>query len=108
MKANEFVKEVGWDVARRSLDLSSDVAFYIDMKLRLAMYQSDDGSEAKSDFYYTFNRKDLERLIESHDIVANLDRKQLFVLGRQLGTSSRSMRIIQAFKDVEACNEKPQ
>lgn len=101
MEASKFIADMGLDRARHLANEAGEKHAYYNTTLR----QWQQFSKPDGDLIYL---PDLKRLIESHDIVTNLDRKQLFILGSQLGTSIRSMRIIQAFKDVAACSKKPQ
>ena len=119
MKANEFVKKVGWDLAK---ELADECPSYCNYLHENGFYQI---SEA-----WQLNEKhvlvsDLKRLVESYDYVQIHGYEQSKEIVDDapsdnvyyswlLGTSGVKDKTVhigtlrKAIADVEACNEKPQ
>lgn len=122
MKATEFVKEFGWDWANEILMESHNCGLYVDANINVTCHQMMDAPEQYKDGGYVFHREDLERLVESYElvgihgyesskeIVANApsdDHFYSWALGDS-GVRDKTVNIGElrkAIADVEACHE---
>ncbi|MHA3117293.1 hypothetical protein E0H86_07350 [Acinetobacter sp. ANC 4635] len=103
MKANEFVKNFGWDEARiftNSYAGDIDTAFKF-LKVKDKSIQMNDGS-----IEYDFHIDDLKRLVESHELVfehGSIDRARKYADSPYTAPEIKVV-LDQAIADVESCS----
>lgn len=103
MKANEFVKKYGVGRAKVLLVESIGCGLYVDANYRITLYLIDEPRKS-DDIDFIIHRYELERLVESHELVESFNglemAKQFFDENVEC---SDSERLKQAIADVEAC-----
>lgn len=110
MKANEFVKKFGWEVAKDTVKNCPPMGFLSNPFIK------DNGACVRvlttpSDFEVQFH-KDLKHLVESHELVESyggLFEAKVYADSeyRSLSVPQITKRLKQAILDVESCNENP-
>ncbi|WP_353171300.1 hypothetical protein [Acinetobacter rudis] len=107
MKANEFVKKHGVGRAKVLLVESIGCGLYVDANYRITLYLSNEPHKS-DDIDFIIHRYELERLVESHEIVKKLGgldgaKKKLNSLCIFRWITPEITALEQAIADVEAC-----